>query len=223
MSTVDFNGSLLTYSRAAQFRLTYTDGPLSWAVAIESPTFDSQTNMPNIASYLQYDIAGGHQFIVTGEIADWDPAGNDTIGWAVQAGVNFNLADMATLTAGVGYGEGLLTNKFVFEDGYSNIDAGGDPLEALAFVVGLSFGLSETTTFNAQFSYADALEAQGAGCDFAGGAACKDTLYKVSANVLWQPVKQMRMGWEVNWGEFDREDGTSEDGVSALFATWFFF
>jgi hypothetical protein len=40
-------------------------------VAIENPTFDSTTNMPNIASYLQYDIAGGHTFIVSGEIADW--------------------------------------------------------------------------------------------------------------------------------------------------------
>jgi hypothetical protein len=71
VSTVDFNGALLTYSRTAQFRLSYTDGPLSWAVAIENPTFDSTTNMPNIASYLQYDIAGGHTFIVTGEVADW--------------------------------------------------------------------------------------------------------------------------------------------------------
>jgi hypothetical protein len=71
----------------------------------------------------------------------------------------------------------------------------GDPLEAIAFVVGLSFGLSETTTFNTQFSYVNALELQADGDD-------KDKLWKVSANVLWQPVKQMRMGWEVNYGEF---------------------
>jgi hypothetical protein len=32
----------------------------------------------------------------------------------------------------------------------------GDPLEAIAFTVGLSFGLSETTTFNAQFGYVNA-------------------------------------------------------------------
>jgi hypothetical protein len=41
----------------------------------------------------------------------------------IQAGANFNLADVATLTAGVGYGEGLLTNKFVFEEGFANVDA----------------------------------------------------------------------------------------------------
>ncbi len=76
VSTVDFAGSLLTYSRAAQVRLSYSDGPLSWAVAIEEPTIYSDTNMPNIAGYLQYDIAGGHQFIVTGEVADWDGRGD---------------------------------------------------------------------------------------------------------------------------------------------------
>jgi hypothetical protein len=64
---------------------------------------------------------------------------------------------MRPLTAGVGYGEGLLTNKFTFEDGFSNVDVNGDPLEAIAFTVGLSFGLSETTTFNAQFGYINAL------------------------------------------------------------------
>ncbi|MGI9514791.1 MAG: hypothetical protein ACR2OL_17985, partial [Anderseniella sp.] len=193
VSTVDFAGSILTYSRTPQVRLSYSDGPLSWAVAIENPTFESYTNMPNIAGYLQYDIAGGHQFIVTGEVADWDPAGNDELGWAVQVGANFNLADIATLTAGFGYGEGLLTTKFVFDEGFDPVDVNGDPLEALAFVVGLSFGLSETTTFNAMFSYTEALEDQ-AGIE-------EEQVYKVHANILWQPVKQMRMGWEVIWAK----------------------
>jgi len=216
VSTVDFAGSLLTYSRATQVRLSYSDGPLSWAVAIEEPTFYSETNMPNIAGYLQYDIAGGHQFIVTGEVADWEPEGNDELGWAVQVGANFNMADVATLTAGFGYGEGLLTKKFVFEEGFENIDDNGDPLEALAFMVGLSFGLSETTSFNTLFSYVEALGDQSDNDE-------KDKVYKVHANILWQPVKQMRMGWEVIWAHSEYEDGDDYDGVRATFGTWFFF
>ena len=51
----------------------------------------------------------------------------------------------------------------------------------------------------------------------------QDKLYKVTANVMWQPVKQMRMGWEINWGECTRTDGTIEDSASALFGTSFFF
>ncbi len=252
VSTVDFAGSLLTYSRAAQVRLSYSDGPLSWAVAIEEPTFYSDTNMPNIAGYLQYDIAGGHQFIVTGEVADWEGASspdsaagtcsvglgvtleacdrrmvaylrqplqvnaaNDELGWAVQAGANFNLADVATLTGGIGYGEGLLETKFAGV-GMDAIDVNGDPLETLAFLVGLSFGLSETTSFNALFSYVEALGNQDEATDI-------EKAYKVQANILWQPVKQMRMGWEVIWAETETQAGVSEDGVRATFGTWFFF
>jgi hypothetical protein len=261
-STVDFAGSLLTYSRRPQLRLTYADGPLSWAVAIENPELETTTNMPNFAAFLQYDIAGGHQFIVTGEVADWDGAayagdgfgrcsdagnnnlfpgervtedacfafqsadrwrdssavaGNDELGWAIQAGANFNLADVATLTAGVGYGEGLLVDKFIFEEGFGIINTNGDPLEAIAFVVGLSFGLLETATFNTQFSYVEALDDQ-------FGTDPKDRVYKVHANVLWQPVKQMRMGWEVIWAQAHfQNSGDTEDGVRATFGTWFFF
>ena len=46
---------------------------------LKSQPYYSDTNMPNIAGYLQYDIAGGHQFIVTGEVADWDPDEADTV------------------------------------------------------------------------------------------------------------------------------------------------
>jgi hypothetical protein len=288
ISTVDFAGALLTYSRASQIRLGYADGPLSWAVSVEEATFYSSTNMPNIAGFLQYDVAGGHQFIITGEVADWNGSGytdnigscrdidadiwqggvidaddadldlpggvsrltckglggtfrdsseiegNDELGWAVQAGANFNLADVATLTMGVGYGAGLLTQKFVFEDGFSSINEDGDPLEAWAFLVGLSFGLSETTSFNTMFSYVEALDDQPyAGSLFSGDPKNpKDKIYKVHANILWQPVKQMRMGWEVIWAQSQYQDverfgetysKSSEDGVRATFGTWFFF
>ncbi|MGB7206024.1 MAG: DcaP family trimeric outer membrane transporter [Anderseniella sp.] len=226
VSTVDFYGSLLTYSRAPQIRLGYADGPLSWAVAIENPSLDTTTNMPNIASFVQYDIAGGHQIILTGEVADWNGRGatafhNDELAWAVQVGANFNIADVTTLTAGFGYGEGLLDQKFMFgllDNGAAgvSVDANNDPLETMAFLVGLSFNLSETTSFNTMFSYAENV-------DSAPQAAQLEKVYKVHANILWQPVKQMRMGWEVIWAQSEDQAGVEEDGVRATFGTWFFF
>jgi hypothetical protein len=33
----------------------------------------------------------------------------------------------------------------------------------------------------------------------------------------------MRMGWEVNYGEYTTVAGDTEDGASAMFGTWFFF
>ena len=120
--------------------------------------------------------------------------------------------------AGVGYGEGLLTTKFVAVDGFTAVDVNGDPLEAWAFVVGLSFILSETTSVNAMGSYVEALQEQ-------PGAANQDKVYMAHANIMWQPVTQMRMGWEVVWAqkEFEPGEGADEDGVRATFATWFFF
>ncbi len=97
-----------TATRVDQIRLTYTDGPLSWAVALEEPTFDSSTNMPDIVTSITYDVAGGHQFQVIAGVSDWEPVGNDELGWIVGGGASVNLGDVATLTLGAVYGEGLV-------------------------------------------------------------------------------------------------------------------
>jgi hypothetical protein len=221
ITTVDAAGGLLTYGFAPQVRLTYTDGPLSWAVALQNPEFETDTNMPDIASYLSYDIAGGHNLIVTGILSDIDPSAsafNADLGWAIQVGANFNLADVATLTAGFGYGEGILDSKY----GAGKFTRGdvvtGDALEQMAWLVGLSFGISETTTFNVHWSGFDNTGTSGA----VGGIAT-DNYQKVTANILWQPVRQMRLGWEVNWGEYETEAGVEEDGFGVAFGAFFFF
>src|SRR5262245_65085899 len=108
-------------TRFAQVRLTYHDGPLTWAVAIERPEEASDTLIPGFGAFLQYDIAGGHQIIIAGATGgDIDPRrGFDTefvhedqdqeLGWVVGAGVNINLADVATFTTGAQYTHGLAT------------------------------------------------------------------------------------------------------------------
>ncbi len=47
-------------------------------------------------------------------------------------------------------------------------------------------------------------------------ATTKDKIYKVHANILWQPVKQMRMGWEVIWAQSEFEDGSTTKTAFAL-------
>jgi hypothetical protein len=54
-------------------------------------------------------------------------------------------------------------------------------------------------------------------------ADIEDKVYKVHANIMWQPVKQMRMGWEVLWAQKEYTDGSDADAVRASFATYFFF
>ena len=103
-------------TRFAQVRLTYHDGPLTWAVGMEQPEEASDTLIPGSGSFLIYDIPGGHQINIAGSINDInsDPLNTEDdsdhrLGWVVGAGANINLADIATFTAGAQYTEGLAT------------------------------------------------------------------------------------------------------------------
>jgi hypothetical protein len=221
INTVDFSGPAgPTVGRTPQVRIKYHDGPLSWAVAIESPTHTSETNVPNFASYFQYDFPGGHQFIVTGDIADVRRISTSDIAWAVQAGANINLADMAYLTTGVIYGRGQ-PSHFGADNGnipeFAGAAGTGKAVESLGFSIGLSFNINDTTTFNTAFGYFNNLNS----VNDAGGAAKR--VMTVHANILWRPVSQMQMGWEVMWGEEKFVGGGKKHDVRAQFGTWFYF
>jgi opacity protein-like surface antigen len=223
-------------TRFSQVRLTYHDGPLTWAVGIERPEEASDTLIPGFGSFLQYDIAGGHQIIIAGGasdidrfrprsdfLSDLDPElypdlvetpgeffGEDDdhqLGWVVGAGVNINLADIATFTAGGQYTEGLATRwmnqldsqRVVCQndefDGDVVIDIECDDLQrAFGVLAGLTFNINDTTTFNVEGGYAQNIDAED------NDLLTVDNVATVHANILWQPVKQMRLGWEVMWG-----------------------
>jgi hypothetical protein len=250
ITTVDFSGPAgPTYTRRAQVRMTYHDGPLSWAVAIERPTFQSETAMPNVSAYVQYDIAGGHQIIVTGTVADWDRTFTDTtgtgstytpdhnLGWVVQAGANINLADVAYLTVGGAYGQYEFCNAYLNQVGafcgLVDTDFKGTgssdwfPDTGYGVSVGLSFNINDTTSFNVAWGWSH-IDNE---LDFLEGNREVDVM-TVHANVLWQPVSQMRLGWEVMWGQYDFNAGAGffqgitkkkEDHIRAQFGAWFFF
>jgi len=221
-------------TRRDQIRLTYTDGPLSWAVALEEPTYSSSTTMPDITTSIIYDVAGGHQFQIIAGVADWDeatPAANDELGWLIGGGMILNLADVATLTAGAAYGEGLIvaTQLNGFESvgiagtpfSGSTVDAGGDPLEAWGMHASLTFAVNETTSVGVFGGYEEILEAAAP-----TGVAATD--YKdswvVGGNIIWKPVKQMQMGWEINYGEAESYDGTTKtEALQGVWGTTFYF
>ncbi len=218
------------YSRLPQVRLGYSSGPMSFAVAIEEPSFE-HTSMPNIGASIQYDIPGGHQVVATAEVADMpqaDKLGGDDLGWQVAGGANINLADMATITVGAHYGEGLVMKylaqqnfapNFAVPPGGFNwkwLNSSGDPLEAWGIVAGVSMPVTDTTTFNAAWGMSDLLDTPLTGNN--------DKSMTVHANLLWQPVSQMRLGVEGRWGRAEYNDGTpDQDAFGAQFGAWFFF
>ena len=241
IGTVDFSGYAgpNSYPRAGQVRMTYHAGPISWAVAIEQPTFGSSASWPNLSSYLQFDAPGGHQFIITGAVADHsDSEFSEDFGWAVQAGANINLADIATLSVAGLYGDQehctYLAQTFCpggFDpqktDPLSEDDEFFFSETGWGVFAGLSFGITDTTTFNVVYGITQ----------IDNDAAFSDiddvTTQTVHANILWRPVQQMQLGWEVMWGDYDFNGGDwddddvnarqSDDAMRAQFGAWFFF
>jgi opacity protein-like surface antigen len=241
VTTVDFSGSagVNGFPRASQVRMTYHSGPISWAVAIERPTHTSNAKWPDLSAYIQYDIPGGHTVIASGTVADnrdtdFDLVGGDDVGWAVQAGANINLMDVASLTVAGLYGEGGAHCTYLAQDpfcaGGSDPHVGGDFFsdQGWGLLAGLSFGLTDTTTFNVQYGISQYDNA-------VFGPVDTITVQTVHANILWRPVQQMQLGWEVMWGEYDfdrrrafddtdrRVRRTSDDAIRAQFGAWFFF
>jgi opacity protein-like surface antigen len=222
VTLVDFYGDagINGGTRFAQARITYHDGPLTWAVAMERPEEASDTLIPGLGSFLQYDIAGGHQLIVAGGISDInsDPLNTEDdedhrLGWVVGAGANINLADIATFTAGAQYTEGLATrwmnqlstSRAVCEsrdvaivDGvpvFGPCNDFDDNLQkAWGVTAGLTFNVNDTTSINIEGGYAQNVDAGD------NPLLLVDNVTTVHGNILWQPVKQMRLGWEVMWG-----------------------
>ncbi|MFO1091577.1 MAG: hypothetical protein U1E46_18530 [Hyphomicrobiales bacterium] len=304
IDTVDFYGDAgpLGRSRTPQVRLTYTDGPLTWAVAMEDPTFDSSTAVPNFAGAITYNIPGGHTLQATAVVADYDvdavlgknskyradiydpisglggcsetvgdpasgiagydaagnPIYNATVtnrfscvdstsygynpsglGWAINAGASFNLADVATFNVGGNFGQGEVVREL--NQTYKKnqiVDANGDLMEAWSIQGGLSFGINEATTFNVGAGYEDYL-------GNLGEQNWIQDAVTVHANIMWQPVKQLKLGWEAMWGQINyANDGlcsgdvflnsndkvkysggcsSSENDVRLQFGAWFFF
>ena len=229
-------------TRFAQVRLTYHDGPLTWAVAMERPEEASDTLIPGLGSFLQYDIAGGHQLIVAGEIDDINSDPNNLendndhkIGWVVGAGANINLADIATLTVGAQYTEGLATrwmnqldtrrtvceNAVVAEDPDTGVarvvgcdDFDENLQKAWGITGGLTFNVNDTTSINLEAGYAKNIDAD------QNELLTVDNVVTAHGNILWQPVKQLRLGWEAMWGRNELIDNPvkffSDDGEGEL-------
>jgi hypothetical protein len=205
---------------------------------MERPEEASDTLIPGLGSFLQYDIAGGHQLIVAGGISDVnsDPLNQENdndheIGWVVGAGANINLADIATFTVGAQYTEGLATrwmnqldssravceNAVVVEDpdtGVARVAGCADFDENLqrawGITGGLTFNVNDTTSINLEAGYAKNIDAD------QNELLTVDNVVTAHGNILWQPVKQLRLGWEAMWGRnelidnpvkfFDEED-----------------
>ena len=66
--------------------------------------------------------------------------------------------------------------------------------KAWGVTAGLTFNVNDTTSINIEGGYAQNVDADD------NALLLVDNVATVHGNILWQPVKQMRLGWEVMWG-----------------------
>ncbi|WP_137389105.1 porin [Rhodoligotrophos defluvii] len=254
ISTVDFNGDagLIGWARSPQLRLTWQSGPATAALSVENPTgakdlaaygsdfspdakrqkpAGAADTLPDIAARLQYDLPGGHQLLASGMMRNYhvarigDQQADDALGWGVQGAVNVSVADPVLLTASVMYGEGL--GNYVLGAPFGAFTRNGkiQLVPQLGLFAGTSILLSDTTTLNLGWGYLDQKDA-----DIVASGARNATvdLMSVHANVIWQPVQQLRLGAEVMWGQREHTTGNpdekqTDEAWRGQFGAWFFF
>ena len=204
-----------------QLRLTYSDGPLSFAVSLEDPDgfFDGKdadlpdrSDLPNLQAYLMYstDAFTGQ---VVGLVQD-DDFGDD-LDWALGGGGTIGISDGFKITAGGVFGEGTqsyLNNlaPLTFDD------------EFWAASIGLLANLSEDTRIELGVGYEED--------DFFNANA-----FGVGGGIYWDPVSQVTLGAGATYVEtsFDVNDVSQNeeptdvdvdlDTLEIWFGTWLRF
>ncbi|QPC41801.1 porin [Kaustia mangrovi] len=210
---------------------------------------NASDNLPDLNARFQYSAPGGWEFLVSGMLRNFHTDGDvgfgdsdSALGWAVQGAVNFNLGDIATLTTSIMYGDGI--GNYLYGSSYgAYVDLDGDikTIEGLGVFAGLSFDVTEATTFNVGWGWAKMDSGDTRDAADLYGVEMNREIMSVHANIMWQPVREMRLGWEVIWADRKYRDGghlivedddivgqasgSNEHGDAwrAQFGAWFFF
>jgi hypothetical protein len=183
-----------------QLRLTYSSGPLSFAVALEDS--DSANNgtstrdvsdLPALEAYLMY-ASDTFTAQIVGLVQD-DDIGDD-LDWALGGGATIGIADGFQVTAGAVLGEGTL--QYANNIGPITLDD-----EFWGASIGLLVNLSEDTRLELGAGYEHYDEA-GAALGFGGG-------------VYWDPVSQVTLGVGATYVDFDEQVALDDNDQLAVF------
>jgi hypothetical protein len=213
-----------------QFRLTFTSGPLAFAISVEDPdnirlttlttskTFTSlgalggvfyvkthttvdKSDLPNVQAYLMYS-SDAFTAQITGLVQDDDYGDTD---WAVGGGATLGIADHFTFLAAAVVGEG--TSSYA-----NNVSPATTDDNFWAGSVGVIANIAEDTRLELGAGIEDYDEA-GEAIGFNGG-------------IFWDPVSQVTIGLGATYVEFDdfvnapgSTAGIEEDGDSLQ--VWF--
>jgi hypothetical protein len=224
-----------------QMRLTYTSGPLSFAISVEDPdsaddfnisatgttaattpvavtTVSSadRSDLPNLQAYIMYS-SDPLTLQLAGLVQD-DEIGDD-LDFAIGGGFTFGIAEGFQITAGAVFGEG--TNSYA-----NNVSPLTADEEFWGASVGLLVNLAEDTRLELGVGYEDYDEA-GTALGFGGG-------------IYWDPVSQVTLGIGATYIDHDDTrtvgiettdeidhveivDDEDNDSLEIFFGTWLRF
>ena len=213
-------------SRRPQLRFTYASGPFNFRFGIEDPSTDAQArSMPDFAASLGVDM-GVVGFRVGGEVGRVSRWFRRTTGYLVNAGLDFDLGNMATFNVGGLYTKGLGCDGLLnIAPTVPNIIPGVSCLNVInrrkvkvwAGVANLNFNLTETTTLALSGGYFNATN------DFNFFTLGWDKGYSVGGALVWRPVDALQFGLAGNYYRLDPNFGNDLKVYAVGVAGWFFF
>jgi hypothetical protein len=230
----------------SQFRLTYNNGGLTLAVALEDNNqrsteegddhlgsddwFFDEAVFPAVAGFITFDTGS---FLVTAA-AIWEADDTDTTiagyefedtedNWMVGVGAILRLSDMFRLEGAAQIGEGYCGATYVdcVVAGTSGEDVENDMEYWGASVLAvISFHEAMRVELGAAYSDVDH-ESDELGGDVDDTV---ETAWSVGATLFWDPVDQLTLGAGVGFTNKESDDGDGEyDSVNAGFGAWFRF
>lgn len=240
-NVIDYWGPTgIVFVRNPQVRVTVVDRPdFKIAVAIEKPNTDvdvgdireidpalganiqSRTPLPDFTAQARYAADWGHVQLSTlltklayetRNTPDNRPR-DSKLGWGVNLGVSFDVAQFTTMRAGIVYGHGIAS---YMNDGGTDlapkIIAAAPGLEAKAVpLLGISAYVDHrwSKTFTSALGYS---LTRVDNTSFQSASAYHEGQY-ASGNLLWQPVSQILVGSELLYGKRTDKDGRTGDDL----------
>jgi len=195
-------------------------------VTVATESFYGGTRMPDIVAALgvsqgwgQAQVMGAlHQVYPNATINGLSTNGEDTLGWAVGAGVEVNFSGLAQ--------GGSVALQGVYTDGassYANNDFDGritdavlnngdvDTTQTWGILGGINLGLTPTIQANVEGGYFEV---------YGGTSAFDFTQIDASANLVWEPVSGFEIGPEIQYRDLDYSAASGLSDTYELYGTF---
>jgi hypothetical protein len=239
-ASVDWNGNAVlngfnagpTNQSVSSFRLTYTNGGLTLAAALED---NEVGDIPAVAGYIGFDTGS---FLINASALWQDDdsstftdavaanvAFNDTNDdWVVGVGVIANLGDMLRIEAAANKGEGYTPAIY----GVQSLGENDMRFWSASLLAVLSFGNNLSLEIDAGYTdlnhEGDETFTPGAGAGvFLAPNDQIEKLWSLGGALYWDPVDQLTLGWGVGWNKQEDDGETEYTNITAGFGAWFRF